>query len=123
VSGSFTIFGASFGAGFGTAFDGLGNITTYYNGSIGAGVGGGFSGGTSVQGSNACSVNDLAGPFTTSSIGGGVGTSVTVDQFGGLGSHNQPVTGAGFTLGVGLGATGGVNVGPTYLGPVVNPFH
>ena len=39
-----------------------------------------------------------------------------------LGIQNQPVTGGGFTLGVGLGASAGGTYGPTILGPVVNPF-
>jgi hypothetical protein len=63
---------------------------------------------------------DLEGPFTTTSLGAGVGTSLTFEQFGGLGTEKQAVTGAGLTFGVGLGVGGGMNQGPTHVGPAVN---
>ena len=107
--------------GFGLAVDGHGDMTYYYNAALGGGTPG-FMIGRTLQWSNADSIRDLEGPFITASVGWGQGANVTFDQFGGKGSQNQPIYGVGATLGFGFGSSSGVTYGPTYLGPVWNPF-
>ncbi|WP_338525221.1 RHS repeat-associated core domain-containing protein [Pseudomonas batumici] len=118
---SYTIFSAGLGgtAGFGGAIDGNGNITAYgfYGGGGTLGTPG-VSSGVQVAMSNGNSVCDLAGPFSNVSLGGGWGPDATGDAFWGAGSEGQMVTGAGWTLGVGVGGGAFAGQTNTILGPI-----
>jgi hypothetical protein len=91
-------------AGGGLAFDRRGNVAFYDYG--GGGFGAGLSGvaGVSVQGSTAQTVNDLSGPFLTSSASLGAGPAGSIDAFVGSSVHG-PVAGGGFTFGGGGGVS------------------
>jgi hypothetical protein len=107
----------------GIAIDGHGNVAAYDRAGGGLGIGAKLSGGGRVTlgGSNGDSVNDLAGPFTTGSIGGGAGLVGSVDTFEGPGSHGQPVAGGGITFGVGEGASASGGGSGTGIHPIWTP--
>lgn len=118
--GLFGVLG--FNNALGLAFDGHGDFTYFSDKGVGyASPGGGLS--AVFHWSDADSVADLAGPFTTTSIGLGEGLRGSFDQFQGLGLKSQPVYGNGFSLGLGLNLLGGsysVVRGPTTLGRIWN---
>ena len=111
--------GVSGSLGFGAAIDGHGDIGTYtFNGKGGALGTPGLSGGVQLVASNADTICQLAGPFNNVSLGGGWGPDATGDGFWGQNANGKTVTGAGLTLGAGLGATGSVGRTDTMLGPI-----
>ncbi len=114
--GPFTFTGSA-----GIAFDGSGNIGVYTTGGGGAGAGGGVSGGVSVSGSNAQTINDLSGPFNQVSLGGGWGPNASGDAFTGS-SPNGTVHGGGVTVGPGLSAGGSTTITGTNITPLFNVF-
>jgi len=86
----------------GLAIDGTGALGTYYAAGGGLGVGADVSGGVSVAYSpNACSIDDLNGPFNNVSLGGGWGPHASGDGFFGKGANGRSIAGAGITLGLG----------------------
>lgn len=107
---NFTLTGS-----IGYAINSQGNIAQYS--SPGTGTGTGESASVSISGafSNAQNVSDLSGPFgkVSATI---AGTSVTVDAFAGN-SSDGPVTGLGFSLGAGEGASNSESVTATYTYP------
>jgi len=64
-------------------------------------------------------INDLGGPFTNGSLGGGWGPSASGDFFTGP-SNNGWVTGGGVTVGAGLGAGGSSSITVTGVSPIGN---
>jgi len=111
--------GVSASLGFGAAIDGHGNIATYTVSGRGGALGTpGFSGGVQLAASNADIICQLAGPFNNVSLGGGWWPDATGDAFWGQNANGHTVTGAGLTLGAGLGATGSVGRTNTTLGPI-----
>lgn len=116
-----TVDGVGIGgtAGVGFAIDGNGNIATYSYGGGGGALGTpGFSGGAQASVSNANTICDLAGPFRNLSLGGGWGPDATGDAFWGQGTQGQLVSGAGISLGGGLGADAFSGETNTTLGPI-----
>lgn len=111
--------GVSGSLGFGAAFDGHGDIGTYtFSGKSGALGTPGLSGGVQLAASNADTICQLAGPFNNVSLGGGWGPDATGDGFWGQNANGQTVTGAGLTLGAGIGADASVGRTDTTLGPI-----
>ncbi len=100
-------FNFQFSAGF--AFDGHGNVGTYFSGPVppfgGGGEGGDISGGLSFYYSpNAETICDLAGPFVNGYAGAGDGAHFGVGSFFGYGQNGNPVFGAGGSVGIGMGS-------------------
>ncbi|WP_352498958.1 hypothetical protein [Mesorhizobium sp. M0030] len=103
----------------GLAIDGTGALGTYYAAGGGLGVGADVSGGVSVAYSpNACSIDDLNGPFNNVSLGGGWGPHASGDGFFGKGANGRSIAGAGITLGAGLGEGGADTVTTTNVTPI-----
>jgi RHS repeat-associated protein len=104
----------------GVVVDSSGNVGTYTTGGGGLGVGAEVSGGISVSGSNAQTINDLSGPFATGSLGGGWGPNASGDFFTGDSPHGW-VYGGGITVGAGLGAGGSSSITGTLINPLWSP--
>jgi RHS repeat-associated protein len=104
----------------GVVVDSSGNVGTYTTGGGGLGVGAEVSGGISVSGSNAQTINDLSGPFATGSLGGGWGPNASGDFFTGDSPHGW-VYGGGVTVGAGLGAGGSSSITGTLINPLWSP--
>jgi hypothetical protein len=100
--------------------DGAGNYGTYGTIAVGAGVGAGASIGIALGGSNAQTINDLAGPFAQ--VSGGVGAGVDVSGTGYVGAtpDHQGIVGGEIALGAGIG--GGLSGGgsDTIISPIGN---
>jgi len=101
----------------GLAIDGFGNVGTYTSQGVGLGMGATVSCGISSSVSDAQTIFDLAGPFSTGSLGGGWGPDASGDYFAGL-SLNGWVTGGGVTIGAGLGAGGSSSITRTNISPI-----
>ena len=69
------------------------------------------------QGSAEC-IQDIGGPFANESTGLGAGAAGGVDIFGGQGSQGQPVAGAAFSIGVGVGAQYSIGGSNTWVTPL-----
>jgi RHS repeat-associated protein len=111
-NGQFGLFNLNFGAGL--AFDSHGGVGTYdYGGGGGGGAGAGVGGGVQFAVSDANRIKDLSGPFGNTSASAGDVVGASVDYFSGPGSCGQLVTGSGFTLGLGAGASLEVGVSTT----------
>jgi hypothetical protein len=102
------------------AFDTSGGVAGYYGGGIGYGAGGGASIAGGGAYSNAKTVNDLGGAFTTVNVGAGTGGRVGIDTFFGP-SENGFVTGVGVTAGIGLGGTSYAGPTNTVIVPLTSP--
>lgn len=105
----------------GVAIDGHWDIGVYSSGGGGGGVGAGTSGGLSIQGSNGETINDLKGPFTNVSAGGGWGATATGDGFVGQTRDGRTIIGGGVTIGAGLGETSFAGITDTKITPITNP--
>lgn len=105
----------NFSGGF--VIDDNGNIGTYTTGGGGLGMGARASGGISISFSNAQTISDLSGPFSSGSLGGGWGANASGDYFTGP-SNNGWVTGGGVTIGAGLGAGGSSSITYTRINPI-----
>lgn len=95
---------------------GTGPTLSYTYDAAGGGLGeaADVSGGVSAAYSpNLCSIYDLNGPFGNVDLGGGWGPHATGDAFYGQGVNAQFVTGAGITLGAGLGEGGASTITTT----------
>jgi hypothetical protein len=104
LAGSVKFFGISWSLGFGLAVDTRGGVGAYGFGGAGLQVGAIVEGGVSVQVSDAKTIYDLSGRFNNVSLHGGAGFGGSLDLFNGS-SANGPVTGGGFTFGLGAGAS------------------
>jgi hypothetical protein len=105
ISGTGTISGLIVPqGGLGIAIDTHGNVGTYSYYGAGGGIGGHAGVNASVQFSNAQTIYDLSGPFTTISAHGGEGVGGSADFFAGS-SASGPVIGGGITLGASTGAS------------------
>lgn len=102
---------------FGIAIDNHGNVGGFNAAGAGVGAGAGFSGGLSFTGSNARTICDLGGWFENSSASIGAGLGGSIEGFSGP-SDDGPVSGGGFTAGLGIG--GGASAGGSYT--IVKPF-
>jgi hypothetical protein len=114
---------AYFGWNWGIAIDDSLNVAVAAGPAYGGGVGARAAIGVQVQTSNARYVNDLGGPFSNASVGGGLGPYASYDHFWGP-SDNGMVVGRGFTFGAGVG--GGISTGrsQTYITPLTGrPFY
>jgi RHS repeat-associated protein len=122
IGGSLTTpWGGSITLSGGIAFDGHGNIALYETAGPGMGIGAGESAGGTMQFSaNAQTVNDLTGQFNTVSAGAGAGLSGTIDGFTGTTADGRIVSGAGITIGEGIGVTSFNGFTYTAIQPIGN---
>jgi hypothetical protein len=101
----------------GLVIDDNGNIGVYTAIGSGLGMGEPISGGISTSVSNAQTIFDLQGPFSSGSLGGGWGPNASGDYFTGP-SPDGWVIGGGITIGAGLGAGGSSSITVTQISPI-----
>ena len=107
AGGGFVISGSGF------SITGIGTYQVLgYGGAVaeGASLGANFSLST-----NANSIGQFGGPFNNASVGAGLGPSLTIDAYK---DPTSPVTGAGFTLEVGVGGGASVTRTDTAVTPI-----
>jgi hypothetical protein len=63
-------------------------------------------------------IQDIGGPFGNESIILGDGMDGGIEMLGGKGTHGQPVTGLGFSLGTGVGAQHSIGGSETFVTPL-----
>jgi RHS repeat-associated protein len=120
INASVDISGVSVSITVGIAVDSSGNVAVY--GEYGGGLATTPDASVSLVGnvSNASTLDDLNGPFTNVTSGGGWGEHAAGTAFVGSGTQGQPIAGAGFAAGVGAGAATSVTGTTTTVSPSVN---
>jgi RHS repeat-associated protein len=109
VNIGFQVGSASFNVSGGVVVDGAGNVGTYGTLYGGAGLGLDASIGVAVGGSNAPTINDLAGPFAQVSGNVGAGLDVGGSVYVGATPDHQAIVGGELSFGAGIG--GGLSGG------------
>jgi hypothetical protein len=102
----------------GIAVDTGGDLAGYAEYGAGIATSPDFALGIVGHGSNATTVQDLAGPFVNVSSGGGWGAHATGDGF--TSTTSPIVTGGGFTVGTGAGGASSVTYTNTVVTPSIN---